>query len=43
MGFEEVECEEVNWLHLAQDRGSVVGSYEHGNYGLGYVGGEDVT
>jgi hypothetical protein len=31
MDLREIEWEGVDWIHLAQDRGPVAGSCEHGN------------
>jgi len=41
MDLMEVGGDDVDWVHLAQDRGSVVGSCEHGNTPSGSVKGRE--
>jgi hypothetical protein len=39
MGLSEVEWGIMDWIHLAQGRDAVAGSYEHGNEASGPIRG----
>jgi hypothetical protein len=39
MELREVGCENVDWIHLAQDFGPVAGSFEYGNEPSGSING----
>jgi hypothetical protein len=41
MDLREIEWKVVDWMHLAQDRESVVGSCEHSNEPLGSIKGRE--
>jgi hypothetical protein len=43
LNLKEIECEGVDWIHLAQDGIHFVGSYEHRNELLGPVKGIETT